>query len=277
MKTKLICADTTKVWPVDNNAVDLIVTSPPYWCLKDYNTRDKQIGYYDSFNTYLNKMADVYQECIRVLKAEGFLCTVTTDLKTTTSPYEVIPINALTVSILSTLGMVYEGSIIWRKTARKGNIVNPMFPFPLLRFNYEMIHIFRKTYARSILYKESIKAKLLGDGIISTHNPVQKAHPAAFPLAIPMRLIEMYSIPNSIVLDPFVGSGTTGLACKKLRRDFIGIDNNLEYLTLTGKRLKIITPCIEITGNQPSVNASFTDAHSANMLARDFVSRVKII
>ncbi len=237
MLCSLIKCESDKRFLLKNNSIDLIVTSPPYWQLKDYQTKT-QIGLYDTFNAYLYRLQKTWSECKRVLKPGCYIAVVTTDLKTLTpnNDYKIFPINAATIVNMSLLEFVYEGSIIWRKIARNGTVPSIVWP-PLIRFNYEMIHIFRKGGFNKFRDRfdniiDSEDRKYLTEGIIWTANPKQKKHPAAYPIEIPKRLLTMFSFPNDKVLDPFVGTGTTGVACEMLYRNFMGFDNNDYYLRI---------------------------------------------
>lgn len=230
----LLKADVLKVFPISTSSVDLVVTSPPYWRLKDYMT-STQLGWNDTFEGYLYKMSTVFKECKRVLQPTGFMCVVASDLKSIEEPYFITPINAYFIVILSRM-MVYEGTIIWRKTARNGTVVDPIMP-PKIRYNREEIHIFRKRNTRKVL--KGTADRNITKGWIHTPNPKQTVHPATYPINIPLQLIKMYSEQGDIVLDPFVGTGTTLEACRVLDRNGIGMDINDKYLNITSERLTV--------------------------------------
>lgn len=239
MSNKLLYAQSDRVFPIKSNSVDLIVTSPPYWQLKDYHT-SQQIGYYDNYLDYHIRLNKTWSECLRVLKTSGFCCVVASDLKQRDGIYNIVPINAHIVTLMCRLGFIFEGTMIWRKTARNGSRIDPNLPYPKMRFNYECIHIFRKGKARKKpTFRNAKYAKYLSEGIIWTANPKQKDHPAAFPLEIPDRLIQAFSKPFDVVLDPFIGTGTTMIAASNRRRSCIGMDNNMSYLTKLSELMKV--------------------------------------
>jgi|GEM_PF-3211156 len=235
-------ADATMSFPLDDASVQLVVTSPPYWHLKNYKCQN-QIGITDTFESFINNLQKTWKESRRVLKDGGYLCIVASDLKNTIDPYFIQPINAFLVAGAYSLYFNYEGSIIWRKIARGGTIPENVFPTKF-RFNYEMIHIFRKG-ERKDQYNPQIKSWT--NGIIYTPNPTQHAHPATFPIAIPRLLISSLSSPGDVVLDPFAGTGTTGVAALQGYRNFIGLDLSDEYLEIARANLNIkISPRLAI-------------------------------
>lgn len=226
MKSKLYLCDSTKKFPLKNNSVDCIITSPPYWQLKDYNTYSAQCGRFDTYENYHNKLNCCWSECYRVLRPGRHCCIVASDLKTLKSEYQVIPINTHIISNMYFFGWIYEGSIIWKKTARNGTVPNNKFPCKV-RYNYEMINIFRKPgpFQHVNCYMEPVEK-----GIVWTPNPKQHKHPAAYPIAIPSQLITMYTMSGRTILDPFHGTGTTQHASKRHNCNYIGFDNSKEYL-----------------------------------------------
>lgn len=226
-----------------DKSVHLIVTSPPYWQLKDYGT-DEQIGFHDSYENYINNLNLVWKECYRVLHDGCRLCVNIGDQFARSvyyGRYKVIPIRTEIIKCCESLGMDYMGAIIWQKQTTMnttgGGAVMGSFPYPrngILKMDYEFILIFKKqgnAPKPSPAQKEaSILSKEEWNQYFSSHwhfgGARQDGHIAVFPEELPKRLIKMFSFVGENVLDPFMGSGTTALAAKHLGRNSVGYEIN---------------------------------------------------
>lgn len=232
---------------VADTSVHLVVTSPPYWQLKDYGDA-RQIGFHDTYEAYVNHLNLVWRECHRVLHNGCRLCINIGDQFARSAyygRYKVIPIRTEIIRFCESSGFDYMGSIIWRKVTTchttGGATVMGSFPYPrngILKLDYEFILIFKK-YGRPPGVNQSMKeqSKLTKEEwneYFSGHwhfpGARQKKHLAMFPEELPRRLIRMFSFVGDTVLDPFLGSGTTSLAAKRLKRHAIGYEINEEYL-----------------------------------------------
>ena len=253
---KVIFGDSRSLNKIKDKSVQLIVTSPPYWQLKDYGT-DDQIGFNDSYEEYINNLNLVWQECYRVLSDGCRLCINIGDQFARSvyyGRYKVIPIRTEIIRFCETLGMDYMGAIIWQKTTTMntsgGGAVMGSFPYPrngILKIDYEFILIFKKLgnspkptkdkKEQSAMTKEEWKE------YFSSHwnfNGVkQMGHIAMFPEELPKRLIKMFSFVGETVFDPFAGSGTTLLAAKNLNRNSIGYEINKDFVPIIGEKLGI--------------------------------------
>ena len=253
---KVIFGDSRSLNKIKDKSVQLIVTSPPYWQLKDYGT-DDQIGFNDSYEEYINNLNLVWQECYRVLSDGCRLCINIGDQFARSvyyGRYKVIPIRTEIIRFCETLGMDYMGAIIWQKTTTMntsgGGAVMGSFPYPrngILKIDYEFILIFKKLgnspkptkdkKEQSAMTKEEWKE------YFSSHwnfNGVkQMGHIAMFPEELPNRLIKMFSFVGETVFDPFAGSGTTLLAAKNLNRNSIGYEINKDFAPIIGEKLGI--------------------------------------
>lgn len=221
-------------------SVDLVVTSPPYFGLKDY---EHNLGVNtESLKDYLDDLGGVFQECYRTLKDGTFLCVVVGQYTSEDASY-FIP--GQVSKLLEDLGFRYKREHIWVKPLGTQGIWNRgttsfLFqPFPrntMINIHHEHILIFQKGEKSAVflgqnpLTEEEVKQycwsiwELLVSDI--------KEHPAPFPEAIPERLIKMYSYEGEVVLDPFLGAGTTMKVAKALKRRSIGIEVSPEYLNL---------------------------------------------
>lgn len=243
---KIFFGDSRSLNKLRDNSVQLIITSPPYWQLKDYGT-ESQIGFNDNYEEYINNLNLVWQECYRVLSDGCRMCINIGDQFARSvyyGRYKVIPIRTEIIRFCESLGMDYMGAIIWQKTTTMnttgGGAIMGSFPFPrngILRMDYEFILLFKKlgdAPKPTIEQKEkSIITKEEWSQFFSSHwyfNGVkQHKHIAMFPEELPRRLIKMFSFVGETVFDPFAGSGTTLLAAKHLGRNSIGYEINKSF------------------------------------------------
>lgn len=251
---KIIFGDSRSLNQIKDKSVQLIVTSPPYWQLKDYGTAE-QIGFNDSYEEYINNLNLVWQECYRILSDGCRLCINIGDQFARSvyyGRYKVIPIRTEIIRFCEALGMDYMGAIIWQKTTTMntsgGGAIMGSFPYPrngILKMDYEFILIFKKlgnAPKPSQQQKEqSAMTKEEWNQYFSSHwyfNGVkQMGHIAMFPEELPKRLIKMFSFVGETVFDPFAGSGTTLLAAKNLGRNSIGYEINREFAPLIQEKL----------------------------------------
>ena len=236
------------------DSVHLVVTSPPYWQLKDYGG-EGQLGYSHSYEDYINHLNLVWQECHRVLHPGCRLCINVGDQLARSvyyGRYKVIPIRTEIIRFCETVGLDYMGAIIWRKVTTcnttGGASIMGSFPHPrngILKLDYEFILIFRKLGKAPKASKETKEqSKLTTDewnayftGHWSFPGEKQAGHLAMFPEELPRRLIRMFSFVDDTVLDPFLGSGTTTLAAARLERNSIGYEINADFVPTISKKL----------------------------------------
>ncbi len=255
---RIIFGDSRQMNRVEENSVHLIVTSPPYWQLKDYGT-DNQIGFHQSYEEYINNLNLVWMECYRALHNGCRLCINIGDQFARSvyyGRYKVIPIRTEIIRLCETIGLDYMGSIIWRKATTcnttGGASVMGSYPFPrngVVKIDYEFILIFKKHGNAPKVSKEIKEASKLSNDEWNSyflghwHFPGarQDGHIATFPEELPSRLIRMFSFFGETVLDPFAGSGTTSLAGMKTGRNSIGYEINSEYRELIEKKLNLST------------------------------------
>lgn len=242
-------ADAREMPELADRSVHLVVTSPPYWCIKDYDHPD-QIGNGQSYEDYLADLGRVFAECARVLH-DG--CRMAINIgdqflrATEHGRYRVQPLGADVIGIVhGRLGLDYMGSVIWRKITTTnttggcswmGSIYYPKDGH--VTFEHEYVILFRKrgkppappspeAKEASRLTKEQRSAWFRGvwDDIFPTR---QEVHQAMFPVELPRRVIRMYSFAGETVLDPFLGSGTTALAAAETGRNSVGYEINPEF------------------------------------------------
>jgi site-specific DNA-methyltransferase (adenine-specific) len=248
-KTKhtIINGDSRQMSELKDKSVHLIVTSPPYWQLKDYGS-DNQIGFNDSYENYINNLNLVWAECFRVLHDGCRLCVNIGDQFARSvyyGRYKVIPIHAEIIRFCETAGFDFMGQIIWQKATTMnttgGGAVMGSFPHPrngIVKLDFEYILLFKKQgnapkptaeqKAQSAMTNEEWNTYFNGHWYFN--GAKQDKHLAMFPEELPRRLITMFSFPNETVLDPFLGSGTTSLAAKNLNRNSIGYEINADFI-----------------------------------------------
>ena len=221
-----------------DNSVHLMVTSPPYNVGKEY---DEDL----TLPEYLAFLKRVWVETHRVLVPGGRACINVANLGR--KPY--IPLHTFIARDMSELGFLMRGEIIWDKGASASASTAwgswQSATNPTLRDVHEYILIFSKgSYRRSRPEdrKDTITKEQFLEFTRSIWNfPAESArkigHPAPFPVELPYRLIQLYSFENEVVLDPFMGSGQTGLAALKSSRHFVGYELNSEYQILANKRI----------------------------------------
>ncbi|MGA2518516.1 MAG: DNA methyltransferase [Thermodesulfobacteriota bacterium] len=241
---------------VTDESVHLIITSPPYWQLKDYGTSD-QIGYHETYESYINNLSLVWKECHRILHSGCRLCINIGDQFARSvyyGRYKVIPIRTEIIKFCETIGFDYMGAIIWQKVTTTnttgGATIMGSFPYPrngILKLDYEFILLFKKQgnppkptreqKDLSVISKEDWNTYFSGHWYFA--GVKQEGHIAMFPEELPTRLIKMFSFAGDTVLDPFLGSGTTSLAARNLGRHSIGYEINENFIPTMRKKLQI--------------------------------------
>lgn len=251
---RIVFGDSRSLNEINDKSVQLIITSPPYWQLKDYGIED-QIGFNDSYEEYINNLNLVWQECYRVLSDGCRMCINIGDQFARSvyyGRYKVIPIRTEIIRFCESLGMDYMGAIIWQKATTMntsgGGAIMGSFPYPrngILKMDYEFILLFKKLGNAPKPTEEqkrlSVISKEEWGQYFSSHwnfNGVkQYEHIAMFPEELPKRLIKMFSFAGETVLDPFAGSGTTSLAAKHLGRNSIGYEINKAFAPVIKSKL----------------------------------------
>ena len=251
---KIINGDSRQMSELKDHSVHLIITSPPYWQLKDYGT-ENQIGFNDSYENYINNLNLVWSECYRVLHDGCRLCINIGDQFARSvyyGRYKVIPIHAEIIRFCETIGFDFMGQIIWQKATTMnttgGGAVMGSFPHPrngIVKLDFEYILLFKKQgNAPKPTQEQKDNSKMTNEewntyfnGHWYFNGAKQDKHLAMFPEELPHRLIKMFSFPNETVLDPFLGSGTTSLAAKNLNRNSVGYEINSEFIPIIKEKI----------------------------------------
>ncbi|MCL1929255.1 MAG: site-specific DNA-methyltransferase [Treponema sp.] len=242
----IINGSCTNMKEIPDNSLHLMITSPPYNVSKEY---DDDL----SLKEYLDLLEKAFSETYRVLINGGRACINVANLGR--KPY--IPLSDYISKMMIEIGYNMRGEIIWNKAAS----ASPSTAWgswqsaanPILRDIHEYILIFSKgSYRRertkdetlekqNTISKEQFMEWTKSIWTMNAESAKRIGHPAPFPEELPNRLIQLYSFTNDIILDPFMGSGTTAVVAKKTRRNFIGYDINDEYIKLANNRVKYST------------------------------------
>ena len=220
-----------------DESVHLMVTSPPYNVGKDY---DKDL----SLEEYLKLLKDVLKETRRVLVNGGRVCINIANVGR--KPY--IPLHSHIIKIMRELGFLMRGEIIWDKSASSGTSTAwgswQSAANPILRDIHEYILIFskgiyprQKNGKKDTIEKEEFLEYTKSIWSFPAESARRVGHPAPFPIELPERLIKLYTFEGDIILDPFMGSGSTAIAAKRNRRNFVGYEVDELYVKLANKRL----------------------------------------
>ncbi|MDX9858064.1 MAG: site-specific DNA-methyltransferase [candidate division Zixibacteria bacterium] len=251
---RIVFGDSRRMTGVDDRSVHLVVTSPPYWQLKDYGDT-RQIGFDDSYEEYINNLNLVWMECCRVLHDGCRLCVNIGDQFARAAyygRYKVIPIRTEIIRFCETIGFDFMGAIIWQKVTTcnttGGATIMGSFPYPrngIVKLDYEHILLFKKHGKPPTVSHEQKEASKLTteewNSYFAGHwnfpGEKQSDHIAMFPEELPRRLIRMFSFVGETVLDPFLGSGTTSLAAANTGRNSIGYEISAVFEPLISHKL----------------------------------------
>jgi modification methylase len=253
---KVINGDSRRMEELRDESMHLVVTSPPYWQLKDYGM-ENQIGFHDDYEMYINHLNLVWKECHRVLHQGCRLCINIGDQFARSvyyGRYKVIPIRTEIIKFCETIGFDYMGAVIWQKVGTTnttgGASIMGSFPHPrngILKIDYEFILIFKKQGDAPKPTAEQKEASKMTteewneyfSGHWNFSGVRQDNHLAMFPEELPKRLIRMFSFVGENVLDPFLGSGTTMLAAKNLGRNSAGYEINPDFTPIIQQKIGV--------------------------------------
>jgi DNA modification methylase len=245
-------------------SVHLIVTSPPYWTLKDYNRGDGQLGYIEDYDKFLDELDRVWAACHRALVPGGRLVCVVGDVclsrRKNKGEHLVMPLHASIQERCRKLGFSNLAPIIWYKIANAsyeasgngaGFLGKPYEPNAVIKNDIEFILMERKpggyrspsvaTRVLSIVPAEQHKAwfQQIWTGLTGAST---REHPAPYPLQLAERRIRMFSFAGDTGFDPFMGTGTTNVAAAKWGRNSIGVEVDERYFDMAAKRIDRETP-----------------------------------
>jgi len=237
LKNSIILGSAENMDAIPDNSLHLMVTSPPYNVSKEY---DDDL----SLPEYLDMLYRVFSETYRVLVKGGRACINVANLGR--KPY--IPLSDYISPIMKEIGFLMRGEIIWNKGAGAGVSMAwgswKSASNPVLRDVHEYILIFSKgSFKRekndkeNTIEKEDFMAWTKSVWDMNTVSAKKIGHPAPFPVELPYRLAHLYSYKDDIILDPFMGSGSTAIAALKTHRNYVGFDIAPDYIELAEKRI----------------------------------------
>lgn len=243
-----------------NGSVHLVVTSPPYWTLKEYEHDEGQMGDIENYELFLDELDKVWRECVRVLAPGGRICCVVGDVcvpRKREGRHYVMPLHADIQVRARRLGLDCLTPILWQKIANgateaQGNGAGfygkPYQPGAIIKNDVEYILFLRKggeyrspsTLQRvlSMLTKEEMQGWMRSSWLDVKGESTRKGHPAPYPIALAERLIKMFSFAGDTVLDPFSGTGSTALAALNVGRHSISNELEVKYHRLAEERLR---------------------------------------
>jgi len=254
----LYLQDARDMSRLDSESVHLVVTSPPYWTLKEYPRTKSQLGCIADYAEFLAELDKIWKECFRVLVPGGRLICVVGDVclsrRRNDGRHTVVPLHSSIQEHCRKIGFDNLAPIIWHKIANanyeveKGSsfLGKPYEPNAIIKNDIEFILMERKPGG----YRNpSVVTRVLSVISIENHRnwfqqiwsgltgASTKQHPAPFPLELAARLIRMFSFVGDTVLDPFMGTGTTNLAASRWGRNSVGYEVDAHYFDLAHGRL----------------------------------------
>jgi len=248
----------SRVMRLDRESVHLVVTSPPYWTLKEYRDTEGQLGHLADYDRFLDELDKVWRQCYEALVPGGRLICVVGDVclsrRRNKGRHTVVPLHASIQEHCRKIGFDNLAPIIWHKIANavyevpngSAFLGKPYEPNSVIKNDIEFILMQRKPGGYR---KPSVGTRILS--VISNENHQEwfqqiwtgltgastRRHPAPYPLELAERLLRMFSFVGDTVLDPFLGTGTTTLAALRYGRNSIGYEIDEEYFDSARRRI----------------------------------------
>jgi DNA modification methylase len=243
---------------IESESVHLVVTSPPYWTLKEYRASAGQMGHIDDYEEFLRELDKVWSHCFRVIVPGGRLVCVVGDVclsrRENNGRHTVVPLHASIQEHCRKIGFDNLAPIIWHKIANaayevengSGFLGKPYEPNSVIKNDIEFILMERKpggyrapdvpTRVLSVISGENHKRwfQQIWSGLTGAST---RHHPAPYPVELAERLIRMFSFVGDTVLDPFLGTGTTTIAAAKTGRNSIGFEVDEHYFDMAHTRI----------------------------------------
>ncbi len=250
------CGDSRHLDWIPNESVHLVLTSPPYWTLKEYPAHQDQLGLVADYDRFHGELEKVWHHCFRALVPGGRLVCVVGDVclsRRRHGRHMVMPMHADIVVRARKIGFDNLSPIFWYKIANANYEVEngssflgkPYEPNAIIKNDVEFILMLRKPGGYRQPSDEQREASKLTkeeyqdwfQQVWNLHGESTKEHPAPFPEELAYRLVRMFSFVGDTVLDPFMGLGTTLLAAARCDRNSIGVDVERAYLKKAKARL----------------------------------------
>jgi site-specific DNA-methyltransferase (adenine-specific) len=234
----IILGSSENMMDIPDNCLHLMITSPPYNVTKEY---DEDL----TLKEYLHLLGQVFTETYRVLVNGGRACINVANLGR--RPY--LPLADFISKIMLEIGFQMRGEIIWHKGAGAGVSMAwgswQSASNPVLRDVHEYILVFSKgSFSRkkrpgqeNTISKEQFMEWTKSVWTMNPESAKKVGYPAPFPIELPYRLIQLYTFKGDVILDPFMGSGTTAIAALQAARKYVGYENDPEYVKLAEGRI----------------------------------------
>lgn len=259
----LYAADARAMQFLQSNSVHLVLTSPPYWTLKEYERTEGQLGFVDDYEAFLRELDKVWRRCFDALVPGGRLICVVGDVclsrRKNAGVHSVVPLHASIQEHCRAIGYTNLAPIIWNKIANAvyeasgnggGFLGKPYEPNAVIKNDIEFILMERKpggyrspslgTRVLSVIPsdKHQLWFQQIWTGLTGAST---REHPAPYPLELAERLVRMFSFVGDTVLDPFMGTATTNTAAARWGRNSIGVEVTPKYFQMAAKRLSAAT------------------------------------
>lgn len=241
---------------MDDNMIALTVTSPPYFNLKEYG---ESFTGWATYEYYLADNRKWFEQLYRITMGGGYVCwnIQETIPNPTNEGRKDLPLLADIIKIATDVGFIWERQIIWSKHNSTQLMLGsyPYPPTPIFKQTKESILVFRKLGKREYTKEQKEKCKVDADRWFSIMDDIweiapakasELQHDAPFPIEIPKRFIQVMTVNDDIVFEPFSGTFTTEIACHKLQRKFIGAEIDKEYYERGLKRFNDETAQLSI-------------------------------
>lgn len=254
---RLIQADARHLDFIPDSSVHLVVTSPPYWTLKQYNENPNQLGHVEQYEEFLEELTKVWKHCYRVLVPGGRVVCVVGDVclsRRKFGRHVVMPLHSDISVACRKIGFDNLNPIIWYKISNANYEVSngtkflgkPYEPNAIIKSDIEFILMQRKPGGYRKPTDEQRRLSMIAKKdydawfrqIWDLTGASTRQHPAPFPYELAYRLVRMFSFHGDTVLDPFSGTGTTMVAALKTGRNSIGVEIDAEYCRIAAHRLR---------------------------------------
>jgi DNA modification methylase len=255
-KQTLRCGDAREMDWIPDESVHLVVTSPPYWTLKEYPAHKNQLGLVSNYEKFHDELDKVWRHCLRVLVPGGRVVCVVGDVclsRKRHGRHMVMPLHADIVVRCRKIGFDNLTPIFWYKISNAAYEIEngsnflgkPYEPNAIIKNDVEFILMLRKPGGyRQPTEEQRDRSRLTKDEhhdwfqqIWTVPGESTRRHPAPFPFEVAYRLVRMFSFAGDTVLDPFTGTGTTLLAASRSGRDGIGVEIDESYFVQAKTRL----------------------------------------
>ena len=287
----LVNGDARELGWIPDGSVHLVVTSPPYWTLKEYNAHKDQLGHVQDYDEFHDELAKVWAHVYRMLVPGGRLVCVVGDVclsRRANGRHVVMPLHADIVVRCRKLGFDNLAPIIWYKIANAayeverggGFLGKPYEPNAIIKNDIEFILMLRKPGGyRTPTTDQRVRSKLSKDEyqewfrqIWTLPGSSTRDHPAPYSVDLAYRLVRMFSFVGDTVVDPFVGTGSSSLAAMKAGRNSIGVEIDSRYFSSTVDRVNEAASQLDFleSGAAPELLVSKTSRDVAHIARRFF-------